>query len=198
MGRTMDQPGPPVVRANGRGWKAFFLLLIVLASAGAVFPLIFNLRQQLTSGKLQDAQARWRENGPRSYDLEYTFRLDNEPQALRHLVIVREGQVVLEVVDGEAIYLDPAFGLAMGLSASAVGQVSRPKGIEVVFNRMEEVLQSNASASRRNFTSAQFDPKDGHPRRFVHRVRDTGQREEWYLRILPPGGSADAGMPRAE
>jgi hypothetical protein len=185
----MQHSGAPPDRPSGRGWQVFFIVLIVLASAGAIVPFVFNLRQQLSAEELQEAQTRWKEYGPENYDLEYTIRFDDDPEAQRHVMLVRNGKVVMAALDGEPTYLDPAFGAAAGLCMRGVSQEPRPQGIESIFLRLEQALRTNAAAPRRNFTSAQFDANDGHPRRFVHRIRETGQREEWYLRVLPPGAS---------
>ena len=187
----MDQP-PAATSSPPRRfplWADFFVALALLALLAVVVPLVYNLRQQLRPEQLEEARARWRTEGPADYDLEYSVRRGRDEQAEHYRVRVRAGRAVCVCCDGEVLLLDRSFAAAAGLALSALaGGDGRRYGIESAFQRMEEVLNRGESSARRHFTVAVFDPRDGHPRHFVHRVRGTDQREEWTFRLLRPGG----------
>jgi hypothetical protein len=186
MGEAGQAPG-----GNLR-WAGFFVLLALLAAVAVAVPLVVNLRQQLRPEQLAQARARWREHGPRSYDLEYTVAHNRDPQPERFLVLVRHGRIVLAAADGEVVRLAPAVGLAAGLPAAAFAS-DAGRDVEAVFAHIEEVLNAEIATGRRNYVTALFDARDGYPRRFVHRVRGGSQREEWNLLLSPPGQSGRTG-----
>jgi hypothetical protein len=181
----MEQP-PAAPPARRRPWLPFFAALALLAALAVVVPLLYNLGQQLRPEQLEQARARWRAEGPRDYDLEYTLRQGREEQAERYRVRVRGGRAVFASCDGEVLFLDPSAAAGAGLALVALSAGGgRGYTVEGVFDRIEEVLSQGAGAPRHNFTVAVFDPHDGHPRRFVHRVRGSDEREEWAFRLLP-------------
>jgi hypothetical protein len=55
--------------------------------------------------------------------------------------------------------------------------------VSALFEQIEAALRQDETADRRNFATAQFDPKDGHPLRYVRRVRGTKERMEWHVKL---------------
>lgn len=173
-----------------RRWAGFFLLLAVLAVAAGVTPVIYNLRQQLTPEQVAQARARWRERAPRDYDLRCTEKLlrDGAEEENEYVVLVRGGAVVALGANGELLRLEGA-GPALGLCARTLpGGAGEPVGVGPLFDRIEAALRQDAAEGRRTYTTATFDPQNGHPVRYVRRVRATGEREEWNCTLAPPGG----------
>ncbi len=193
MGLPALSSSSPGVAPRRRGnWIAFFVVLTLLGLGAAIGPVLFNLRQQLRLDQVEAAHERWRENAPRSYDLEYTIKYDRGPMPERYLVLVREGRMVFAARDGEVLYLEPGVGAATGALGGAFTD-GAGLGIEAMFARAETVLREEEEASRRNYVTGIFDVADGHPKRFVYRVRGTDQREEWNLLLSPPGGAGRRG-----
>jgi hypothetical protein len=186
----MGQASPPAARppARNRRWVFFFVVLGLLAAVAAAVPVVFNLRQQLRPEQLAEAQARWREHGLRSYDLEYTIKRDRDPNPERYLVLVRNRRIVLVAADGEVVRFDPTLGMAAGLPAGAF-TANAGADVEEIFAHIEDLLRADAESGRRNYLVALFDAHDGHPRRFVYRVRHSNRREEWNVLLSPPGQS---------
>jgi hypothetical protein len=148
-------------RRHGRAWIWFFVVLAVLAAAAAVISVITSLRQQLTPEQLHSAQERWREQGPRDYDMEYTFKRGETADSFQ--VQVRAGKVV------------------------ALTQNSRPLEERLyhyydmpgLFGWIEDFLEQDRQPGRpRVFATASFDPLDGHLQRYVRSVMSSQERQE--------------------
>src|SRR5215475_7288229 len=100
---TRHMSGTPAVvnrrsAIGNRKWIWFFVLLGTLAAAGVATEIWFNLHQQLTPEKLASAHARWRENGPRDYALEYAVKREYNPEPAprtgdNYTVLVKGGKV---------------------------------------------------------------------------------------------------------
>jgi hypothetical protein len=179
---------PPARRP--RHWVGFFLLLAVLAAAGAVVPVVYNLRLQLRPEQVGQEWARWREWGPRDYDLRCTEKLLHGPaeEQNEYVVLVRGGVVVALGSNGELLRLEGA-GPALGPAVRALpGGAGEAVGVEPLFEHIEAALRQDAAEGRRTYATATFDPRDGHPVRYVRRVRATGERVEWNCTLTPPGG----------
>jgi hypothetical protein len=174
-------------RPRARRWVAFFLALAVLGALAIALPIVYNLGQQLRPEQLDEARRRWSENGPASYDLEVAVGFGRDPQPQRYTVLVRDGRAVFAAGEGSVQALDGAVSALAGVAARGALGGEQPVTVEALFSHIAEVLDQNARSRRRNFTLAVFDPRDGHPRRFIHRVRGTGEREEWNLRLSPAG-----------
>lgn len=172
-----------------RLWVAFFVLLAVIAAAAAVVPVVYNLRLQLTPEQVAAARALWRERAPHDYDLRCTEKLLREgvEEQGEHVLLVRGGEVVALGANGELLRLEGG-GPAVGLAARALpGDAGEPVGIEPLFDRIEAALRQDAAEGRRTYATATFDRHDGHPMRYVRRVRATGERTEWNCTLAPPG-----------
>jgi hypothetical protein len=181
-------PSPRGRSGFGRRWIPFFVVLGILAVVGVALPIVYNLNQQLRPAQLAEARARWKEQGLRNYDLEYSLTLDRDPQPERNVVLVRDGRVVFAVRDGEVVQVEPDLGFLVGPAVRAVVTEGGPApSVDAIFEQIQEVLSGDPEAGRRNLAVAVFDPRLGYPRRFVHRVRGTSHREEWVLRVYPAG-----------
>ncbi len=180
-------PAAPHSRRSRR-WVGFFVVLAVLAVFAIIVPLAFNLFIQLRPDQLIEAQNRWQENGTLNYDLEYLIKTTHgsEEEERAYLVQVRGGHVVLVVCDREIVYLDSSLALVTGLGVPALSSDDpRQFGIPALLAEIEATLRQDESSGRRNFARAQFDPKDGHPFHYVHRVRGTKERIEWNIKFSP-------------
>jgi hypothetical protein len=113
-----------------------------------------------------------------------------------YLVQVRGGQVVLVVCNRDMVYVDSSLASFAGLGVLAVSSENpRQFGVPALFNEIEAKLHEDQSAGRRNFAMAQFDPKDGQPFHYVHRVAGTKERVEWNVKLTLRDGSV---LPSAE
>ncbi len=173
---------------HSRHWIGFFVVLAVLAIVAIILPLAFNLSIQLRPDQLLSARERWEENGTANYDLEYLVKTthSNEEEERAYLAQVRGGHVVLVVCDGEVVYLETSIALVAGPGVSALSSDDpRQFGIPALFAEIEATMRQDESSSRRNFATAQFDARDGHPFHYVHRVRGTKERIEWNIKFSP-------------
>lgn len=184
-------PAAPASRRS-RLWIIFFVALAAMAVFALIVPIVYNLSIQLRPEQVVEARQRWLHNAPANYDLEYLVRTMNgdQEEADTNLVQVRGGQVVLIIYNREVVYLDPSLGSVAGLGVQALSSENpRQFGVPALFDEMEAKLHQDESAGRRHFATAQFDPKDGHPFHYVHRVASTKERVEWNIKLtLRDGG----------
>jgi hypothetical protein len=54
-----------------------------------------------------------------------------------------------------------------------------------MFDYIQTVLQEDAESGQRHFMVADFDATDGHPIRFVRRLRGSHDRIEWRVHLRP-------------
>src|SRR5581483_4771996 len=99
--------------------------------AGAVVtPLVYNLRQQLKPEQLEQARARWRDNGAADYDLDWEVKQAGEPRPTAYHVIVRGGDVWAVYEDGRLVLaneLAAPLGGAVGPTLAAVAPERLPQ-----------------------------------------------------------------------
>lgn len=148
------------------GWIWYFAGLFVLGALAVVTPWVFNLRQQLQPEVLAECRALWRQRGPRDYDLEYGERIDVDPRRDEFQVEVRGGKVTAARCNGQPT-TEPVWT------------------IDAMFDHIEKNLQGDRDAGQRHYTVAVFDATDGHPLRYVRRVRGSHDRLEWRVRVRP-------------
>jgi hypothetical protein len=193
-GDASPVPSRPRVPAK-RSWLWFFLVLVAAGLCAVLAPLVYNLRQQLQPETLDSARARWQENGPRDYDLFWQVRQNEEPRADEYQVTVRDGQVWVVHVNNEvwvakelAIPLGGAVGATVAASASERLPQRELTGytVEGLFRSIEEDLRKNAESGGRNFSTATFDTRDGHPIRYIYRVKRSPERVEWNVKLVRP------------
>lgn len=172
--------------ARPRRWIAFFLVLAVLGAVAVVVPILYNLGIQLKPEQLAEAQQRWRENAPTDYDLAYLVKSEYggvAAQDREYLVQVRGGRIVLVEDTGEVVYVDPALAAVAGPAPLALALDDPNRyGVPALFAEMEAALRQDAT-TRRNFATASFDARDGHPFHYVHRARGTRDRIEWNIKL---------------
>ena len=171
---------------RSRAWLAFFAVLIVMGVAGMMLTLLYNLGQQLKAEDLEKGRARWESEGPKDYELTFSIRYDGDQLAERHIVLVRDGKASFAACEGEIVYAAPAIGSLLGLSGINA-QRQRPRDMPAIFRHIEDLLKDQEESNGKNFLVVVFDPRDGHPRRVVRRVRRSSTREEWNLRLWLPG-----------
>jgi len=168
--------GRPVARS--RRWVWFFLFLAVVPATLLGVEIWFNLHQQLTPEKLAEARARWDENGPRDYVLDYEVKREYNPEPAsrnpdRYTVRVKDRKV--ESVTG------------------ADGRPPKPGEFEFgsmddLFDRIERQLRADREAGGpRPFVTATFDRQDGHIAHYVHSVSTTRERLEVTVTLRRSG-----------
>ena len=161
---------------RSRRWAWYFAVLLVLGVVAVIVPLVYNLMAQLTPEKLEAARTLWKENGPADYELLYQERIGAGPvETFR--VEVRGGKVSVWWRKG---------GKEKNLEELTPSQ-RQAYTVPGLFERMEHFLEEDRAASRRNYVTAAFDAKDGHPLRYVRRVSGTQERLEWVVEMLQPG-----------
>src|SRR5262249_52823085 len=148
---------------------------------------------------LEEARRRRAANGPADYDLTFSIQYDREPQAERHIVLVRGGRVEYAACEGQLRYVGAGIGALAGLPAGGL-RGGAPVDVPGIFSRVERLLREAQERRGRDFLVATFHGEDGHPRRIIRRVRGTSTREEWNIRVWPAGslaaGPGGAGGPR--
>ena len=98
---------------------------------------------------------------------------------------VRDGRTVLVLDSSELVSLDPALAILAGSGLLALSSKSPSQyGVEALFEQIEAALKQDETSGRRNFTSAQFDPVDGHPIHFRRSVSGTKEGVEWNVKIM--------------
>jgi hypothetical protein len=163
---------------RSRGWVWYFVCLAAMGAFAIVTPIVYNLSLQLKPEELAEARARWRQNGPADYDLQYKEKLthDGQTDESEWKVKVRKGKVAEVVCDGE------------NLSPAEYPDVA----IDGKFAQIEkELVEDVGGGQRRNYATAAFDSRDGHPTRYIRRVKGSGERLEWNINLLPPTETSD-------
>lgn len=186
MSTQPDAIGRPQTRQPNRRWVLFFIVLAVLAALGMVIPILYNLSRQLRPEQLAEARTLWQANAPRNYDLEYLVKIDDDTQSDEYVAHVRDGQVVMVALNKELLWLAPWTGFALGPLVQALSPPSfnpRSYTIDGLFGEMDRRMRQDEEGGRRNYATASFDPVDGHPTHYIHRVRGTHQRVEWTIRL---------------
>ena len=186
-GAAAGRTPPP----RNRTWVWFFVALAVMAAAAVAVPFFYNLSLQLTPEQLAAARAKWDVNGPRDYDLRYEEKVtqNGATETYEWKVEVRGGLVVTAGCNGRPLYPDPDVGLAAGPGAvAASGPAFQQLSVDGKFAHIEAEMEKDvAEGQRRNYAMAVFDDRDGHPLRYIRRVKGTGERLEWNVRLTPPG-----------
>lgn len=170
---------------SSRSWIGYFVLLGILSATGIVLPIVYNRSQQLRQEQLDAARLRWRQSGPADYDLTYSVKYDRDATAQRHVVLVRGEKIAWAGCEGETVSLSPAVGAVVGLTSGA--GLRGGQDIPAIFAHLQHLLDDQERSGGNRFLVAVFDPAQGWPRRFVWRIRRSSSREEWDLRVWPPG-----------
>jgi hypothetical protein len=175
-----------------RTWVWFFLVLAVLGAIAVVVPIVYNLGLQLTPDQLAQARGRWRAAGPADYDLDYQQKLTarGETEVTVYSVQVRNRRVTAVFCNGELTLLGGSAEAVLGLWPRLLPGPQGALDVDGMFDRMEGAVRDDAGSPRRPYVTATFDKHDGHPTRYVHRVRATGERLEWTIKLVLVGESA--------
>jgi hypothetical protein len=168
-------------------WVPFFAALAVLGAAAVTIPIVYNLGRLLRPEQVAEARRRWREHGPRDYDLKlrvHTTRGGGQDED-EYFVAVRGGRVAFAGSNDEALYVDPALAAFAGAGVLTLPPEDLSRyGVEALFDQMAGALRPGG----RDYATADFDSGDGHPTHYVHRVRGTRERVEWWAVLQPVGG----------
>ena len=146
----------------------FFGLLVILTIVAVSVQVSYNLGQQLTSQKLDEARKRWEKEGPRDYDMEYTIKKLDDSETYN--VQVRQGKVVSVARNG--------------LPEEA--RFYHYRDMPALFGFLEEFLNRDTRPTApRTFATATFDPQDGHLIHYVRSVMSTRERQEINVQLQP-------------
>jgi hypothetical protein len=174
-------------------WVWFFAVLFVLGAAAVTIPLYYNLSLQLKPQQVEEARALWRSAGPRDHDIDYQERQTHGPDTdeAAYRVMVRDGRVVVVFLDGRLSFLaDTAAALALGPWPRALPGTSGARDIDGIFDHIEDQLRRDLNLSHRPYATATFDKRDGHPMRYVRRIRGGAERLEWTIKLMRVGEAA--------
>jgi hypothetical protein len=175
-----------------RDWVWFFLVLAALGAVAVVVPIVYNLGLQLTPEQTAQARQRWRASGPADYDLDYQQKHTSAGDTVEtvYRVLVRDRRVTAVFCDGKLTLLGGSVEAALGPWPRQLPGPSGARDVDGMFDYMEEQSRADAGSPRRPYATATFDKYDGHPTRYVHRVRATGERLEWTIKLSRVGDSA--------
>jgi hypothetical protein len=138
-----------------------------------VIPIVYNLNLQLKPEQIEAARQRWLANGPRAYCLKIQKRTDTDESADEFSIEVHGGRVTEAKRNGETLS----------------ERESTRYSVEGLLEYIEATCRQDAAEGTRNYAMADFDTRDGHPRRYVHRIAGTRKRIEWTIRLTPPEGT---------
>jgi hypothetical protein len=156
------------IRPTNRNWLWYFAALVVLSAISITTLIVFNLSQQLTPGQLAAAIQRWKEKGPRDYDMTFTKTV-GEPETF--VVEVRAGQVVSAERNGQPLE----------------DRLLHYYSMNELFSYIKSFQEVDAKPGQpKTFTVATFDPNDGHLLRYIRRVMGTKQRAEITVTDFTP------------
>ena len=180
---------------RNRSWIWFIGLLSTAGVFAVVVPLIYNLRQQLQPEQFEQARERWKQNGSADYDLLREEKLNDDPRPDQYRAVVRDGKVWLVQINRDVLIaeeLATPLGGAVGPAVGALANERPPQRdltgytVESLFQTIDKNLKKNAESGGRNFATAAFDSKDGHPIRYIYRVKRSPERLEWNVKLLRP------------
>ena len=151
-------------------WFWYFVILFILASAGVLIPIIYNLSIQLTSEKFQAAKKQWDQDALSDYDLKYLVRINDQRE--NYYVEVRNGEISSVKFNDHPLSAD------------------HPNAFTVtsLFALIENNLQQDQQpANKRNFATAFFHQELGYPIRYVRVQRndDGKERLEINAKLIP-------------
>ena len=158
------------------GWVYFFVFIVVASVGVAVFMIWYNLSLQLTPEQLDEAQKLWKAKGPKSYDMTYTKRLNDDSKVDKFEVKVRSGVVTEVKMNGQKL-------------ARQSDDDPDPR----VFHSMERLLDDierfmsidHKDGAPKVYVTAIFEPENGALRRYIRRVMGTTLRIEMHVTLTP-------------
>ena len=173
-GPAAPAPEPPPQPRKNRAWIYFFVYIVVASLGVAAFMIWFNLSIQLTPEQLDEAQRLWKEKGPKSYNMVYTKRLNDDASVDKFEVEVRHEQVKKVLMNGRPLQKendedeDPRIHHTM----------------DRLLRDIERLMELDQKpGAKKVYVTAIFDDKSGALRRYVRRVMGTTQRIEMHITL---------------
>ena len=156
-------------RPRNRRWVWFFVALALLSVAAISVQIWYNPTVPLTPGLLADAKAKWKQHGPRDYDMDYTVKKLESTD--RYHVKVRDGKAISVIMNDN-----------LALESHHYPFYTMP----ALYRFIEDFLQQDTEpGSPRTFTNVLFDPVDGHLIHYVRSVASKRQRVEIIVHLTP-------------
>lgn len=169
-GTRSPRPLPRIVLAG--------LIVAVVILALVVVLQVFVARRipELTEARLAEAQRRWEERGPASYDLDLVIK-GAQPGTVH--VEVRDGEVTTMTRDGRAPSQQRTWYVW-----------SVPGQFEMIERELEMAEdpehEMQASADTQLWLRAEFDPEYGYPRQFHRIIFGGGPEVYWRVTKFQP------------
>ena len=164
----------PVRPKNNYAWIWFFAFIIIASIGVTAFMIGYNLHLQLTPDKLESAWTQWKEEGPKSYNMVYTKRINNDPKVITYHVKVRNGKVIEVKQDKE-------------LLVKTEDRTDDPRiyhSMDNLFRDAERFLVLDAKPeAKRVYAMAIFDDKNGAMRHYVRSVKGGAERVELRIEL---------------
>ena len=183
---------PAAPRPTNRLWMVFFLLLAAMGAFAVIVPLVTTCASSSSRNNWRKQRERWKQNGPLDYDLLWQEKRNEDPRPDQYLAVVRDGRVWLVQINSDVLMAQelatPLAGAA-GTPVAALATERPPQHdltgytVEGLFHTIDDNLKKNTESGGRNFATASFDPKDGHPLRYIYRVKRTPERLEWNVKL---------------
>jgi len=153
----------------GHGWVWFFVVLAFLTLAAIAVQIWYNPTVPLTASLLAEAEAKWKERGPRDYDMDYSIKKMESTE--RFQVQVRNGR---------------ALGVIMNGTLALESRLYPYHTMPALYGFIEEFMKQDEQPGRpRTFTTVLFDPVDGHLIHYVRSVASKRERQEIIVRLTP-------------
>jgi hypothetical protein len=152
-----------------RSWIWFFVILALLAAAAVYIQVWYNPTVPLTPALLADAEAKWKEHGPRNYDMDYTIKKLHSTE--RFHVQVRDGRAVSVLMNDDIV-----------MESRHYPYHTMPALYSFIGDFMEQDAQPDKP---RTFSSVLFDASDGHLIHYVRSVAVKQERQEITVRLVP-------------
>jgi hypothetical protein len=180
IGKTMSESStttptaaPAPIKKND-GWIYFFVFIIVSSIGVAGFMIWFNLSIQLKPEQLEAARQLWKKNGPKSYNMVYTKRLNEEEKVDKFVVEVRDEKVTKVLLNGRALAKD----------AESDSDPRIYHSMDVLLRDVQRFMDIDQKpGAPKVYVTAIFEPDTGALRRYIRRVMGTRLRIEMHVTI---------------
>ena len=165
---------PPATPKNNYAWIWFFAFIIIASIGVTTFMIAYNLYIQLTPDKLESAWTKWKKDGPKSYNMVYTKRINDDSKVITYGVKVRNGKVI--EVKQDKVLLE-----------KTKEQTEDPRiyhSMDSLFRDAERFLVLDAKPeAKRVYVMAIFDDQNGAMRYYVRRVMGGTERVELRIEL---------------
>ena len=164
------------LRPRSRAWIWFFVVLIAMSAAAVALPIVYNLSIQLRPEELTAARA---------LEGERPARLRSAIRGKDHAERRADG---IDLAGGGA--RRPTDGGDARRPEAARRGLPEPDGGRTVCGDRKGFTIGPGGGRARNYATAAFDLRDGHPTHYVRRVRGSGDRLAWNVNLFKPGEGA--------